>query len=606
MHPLSQLSYAPCVGRGPAFGDAGGRKRTGNRFPPALTGDAGGNPSFLTGNAVSKAFKLLPLAALLGTLFYAPCRADTQRATTQGKPASASSYAAGHVPADFAKANTGWVASTTSFPQWLVVDLGAIYDVTNVEQRFAASDVWSYKIEGSNDNDDNDAYWTTLADATGGVKGKIFTNAVRGSFRYVRLYVTGSKTNPASSVTFKVTGTLTPQSSASVPTPRPAATGNTLVGAQSCNLWANQVDWQSIAGYPARTSIMGTYNEAFDVATDWQIKMAVEHGISFMQGCWFRLAANEGSPTVMASYDGFLNSLANSAKYRNMLKFAITWVNEGPDVGTTSGVSDFVNNLVPYWINTYFKKSNYLKIGGKPVVAIYDFEQFITQMGSLANAQSAIQSFRAAVANAGYPGLILETQQSGSTTPAGKWVLPNNPAGVSAVFGNEYTGDYAHTNADAAAAGFDDVFAYHVPTFTDLMVTADPDDAQVSAEQVQAWGNWLQYSALPTIVSASMGWNAQPWGENSDSWQLTPTDYQSLLVAAQSAMAARGKGIPGSMIMLDNWNEYGEGHYISPTQGTGYGYLDAVGAVFSPGWPTTVPASVDTTPDVSAIPQMLN
>jgi hypothetical protein len=547
---------------------------------------------------------LLTAALCLQPLISANAKSSAH-ADTEGKPAAASSYVAGHAPTSFDDHSIGWVATTGNFPQWLVIDLGAIYDLTKVTQSFAASDTWSYKIEGSNDNYNNDAYWTTLADSTNGVTGKSFTNKVSGSYRFVRLYVTNANANPASSVEFKVTGTLTKQSSESVPTPQPAATGNTLVGAQSCNLWANQVDWQSIANYPDRISIMGSYNEAFDVSTDWQIKMAVEHGISFMQGCWFRLQNNEGQPAVMASYDGFLHSIANSAKYRDMLKFAITWVNEGPSIGTTSGVTDFVDNLVPYWIATYFKKPNYLKIDGKPVLAIFDFEQFITQMGGLANAQSAIQAFRTAVTKAGYPGLILETQESSSTTPANQWALPNNPNGVNPIFGNEYTGSFTQTNSDAAAAGFDIVFAYHVPTFTDLMVTQDPDDAQVSGEQEKAWSNWLQYSALPTVVSVSMGWNAQPWGENSDSWQLSARDYQSLLTAAQTAMAAR-TGLAKSMIMLDNWNEYGEGHYISPTAGTGYGYLDAVGAVFSPNWPVNVPASIDTIPNLADIPQMLN
>jgi len=532
----------------------------------------------------------------------APMMADTA-----GKPAGASSYATGHAPqfaaASNALGNAGWVASTASFPQWLVVDLGAIYDISAVTQTFADADVWSYKIEGSNDNYNNDAYWTTLADSTGGVSGKSFTNAVSGKFRYIRVYITAAKTSTASSVALKVTGALAQQSSASVPQPQPAATGNTLVGAQSCNLWANQVDWQSIANYPSRISIMGTYNEAYDISTDWQIKMAVEHGISFMQPCWFRMQGNEGAPTVMASYDHFLNSLANSAKYRSMMKFTIDWVNTGPAVGTSSGVSDFVNNLVPYWIKTYFSKPNYLKIDGKPVLSIYDYEQFISQMGGLANAQQAIRAFRAAVAKAGFPGLILQTQQSGSTTPADHWVIGNDPAGRSTTFGNYYTGDYAHTNADAAAAGFDTVFAYHIPTFTDLMVSQTPDEAQVMQEQQQAWSNWNQYSAVPTIVTASMGWNAAPWHENNISWKLNAPAWQTLLTHAKDAMAAR-TGLGARMILLDNWNEYGEGHYIAPTRGHGYTYLDAVGAVFAPAWPATVPASIDMQPNTTKIPQL--
>ena len=35
------------------------------------------------------------------------------------------------------------------------------------------------------------------------------------------------------------------------------------------------------------------------------------------------------------------------------------------------------------------------------------------------------------------------------------------------------------------------------------------------------------------------------------------------------------------MLLLDNWNEWGEGHYIAPHREFGFGYLDAVRNVFS-------------------------
>jgi hypothetical protein len=31
-----------------------------------------------------------------------------------------------------------------------------------------------------------------------------------------------------------------------------------------------------------------------------------------------------------------------------------------------------------------------------------------------------------------------------------------------------------------------------------------------------------------------------------------------------------------------NWNEFGEGHYLMPTRGFGFGHLDAVRGVFAP------------------------
>jgi len=36
------------------------------------------------------------------------------------------------------------------------------------------------------------------------------------------------------------------------------------------------------------------------------------------------------------------------------------------------------------------------------------------------------------------------------------------------------------------------------------------------------------------------------------------------------------------MLLLDNWNEWGEGHYLAPYREYGFGYLDAVRSVFAP------------------------
>jgi hypothetical protein len=35
------------------------------------------------------------------------------------------------------------------------------------------------------------------------------------------------------------------------------------------------------------------------------------------------------------------------------------------------------------------------------------------------------------------------------------------------------------------------------------------------------------------------------------------------------------------MLLIDNWNEWGEGHYIAPCEQFGFGYLDAVRETFT-------------------------
>jgi hypothetical protein len=44
------------------------------------------------------------------------------------------------------------------------------------------------------------------------------------------------------------------------------------------------------------------------------------------------------------------------------------------------------------------------------------------------------------------------------------------------------------------------------------------------------------------------------------------------------------------VLMLPNWNEFGEGHFLMPSNLAGFGYVDALRDVFTRGGPHTDPA----------------
>ncbi|GGD88954.1 discoidin domain-containing protein [Paenibacillus nasutitermitis] len=99
--------------------------------------------------------------------------------------------------------NTYWWASDASMPQWFKVDLGANYTLLGALTKFYANENWKYKIEGSTDN----STWTTLLDYTpGGVDSQDVNDALGGSYRYVKVTITGSGGDWASIREFKVYG----------------------------------------------------------------------------------------------------------------------------------------------------------------------------------------------------------------------------------------------------------------------------------------------------------------------------------------------------------------------------------------------------------------
>jgi hypothetical protein len=104
------------------------------------------------------------------------------------------------------KANDGdtgsyWCASSGTKPQWLTLDLGSSQTLSQSTVRFFGSDTWKYKIEGSTNN----STWTMLSDRTSaGVVAQEVSDALSGSYRYVRISVTDAVTNWAAIREFKI------------------------------------------------------------------------------------------------------------------------------------------------------------------------------------------------------------------------------------------------------------------------------------------------------------------------------------------------------------------------------------------------------------------
>jgi hypothetical protein len=110
---------------------------------------------------------------------------------SQGKPATASSAEnAGTTAGNAVDGNTGtrW-SSAFSDPQWLSVDLGATYTITQVVLQWEAAYGRSFEIQTSTDN----TTWTSVFSTTTGTGGTQ-TLAVSGSGRWVRMFGTARGT----------------------------------------------------------------------------------------------------------------------------------------------------------------------------------------------------------------------------------------------------------------------------------------------------------------------------------------------------------------------------------------------------------------------------
>jgi hypothetical protein len=331
-----------------------------------------------------------------------------------------------------------------------------------------------------------------------------------------------------------------------IPTPKPVRT-QILVGAHNCPLWeaGSPQMWDQVLKNPERTPVLGFYDQRNPEVADWETKWAVEHGVSFFLYCWYRASKDDAVETKFSSaIDALLKS-----RFVDKFKFCIMWENQGRDVNTwgrsgVSGEADLLNNLLPFWMTNYFRHPSYLKIDHKPLLFIYDAHKLAQDLGGPQNVPPAFEEMRKACCRAGFAGLYI-------------------------------LGEYRELDPKELQfrkdLGFDYTFAYCWPVRQPL---------QAIPIQLDYIRKTRDLNILPEVVTVSQGWSG--WHNEGPLYKIPPREYETLLRQAKQIMATMPKHELGSkLLLLDNWNEWSEGHYIAPHREYGFGYLDAVRNVFS-------------------------
>ena len=350
-------------------------------------------------------------------------------------------------------------------------------------------------------------------------------------------------------------------------------TGDTILTMQVCSLWreGTHTNWQVVDyknGYE-RKPILGWYDEGTAEVADWEIKIAREHGISNFMYCWYRKGTDvvKESNYSDAIWDGLFKS-----KFRNDINFTIMFEN-----GSSSMYSydDLIENLMPYWIEVFFKNPNYQKTAdGKPILYIYQGDM-LNIVGDVngdgkkdkLDMQIVTAKMREMCVEAGFPGLYLaaECRQSSSSV-------------IKAI--EEY--------------GYDSVFAY---CWTSGQQNVSDDSTLAYTEsmmlnQLAAVQNEDLFKILPNI---SRCWDPSAWmdcGFNPQgaTYAYDLEHYRELCLWVKDVFGGQKIDDAGTkMIMLDNWNEYAEGHWLMPSYGIPsykdgsdyYGFLDVLREVFA-------------------------
>lgn len=351
-----------------------------------------------------------------------------------------------------------------------------------------------------------------------------------------------------------------------VPVPQPAKTDYINL-MHYCALWKEGTHWgwKRIEPWPEKRPAIGWYDEGTPEVADWHIKMAVEHGITGFIYCWYRA---DYEPTISQRLGHAIHEGLFNAKYRDAFTFTIMWEN-----GCAKGVkdeADLLDNVLPFWIKTYFTHPSYLKIENQPVLFVWQPRVLLAELGGPEKTKVALDKMRAQCRQAGFSGLRVIACMSAANAKLG---------------------------ADIAASGWDAVTGYGLSPAgvktvgEDLAGLAYRDHADVLSRYRQTWiDRDASTGDVPDIPNVVMGWDERPWGRvkrGSGSYIKDPKaeNFEAACRDAKALVDAKPAGRWDSKIVVfDNWTEFGEGHYVEPTTGTGFTFVNAIKRVFCSAW----------------------
>ncbi len=352
-----------------------------------------------------------------------------------------------------------------------------------------------------------------------------------------------------------------------IPAPMPATTDR-IVAAHYYAAWKKGAalihgGFDDLHPYPERTPLMGYYDEESPDVADWEIKWAVEHGVNCFIHCWYRLKEFEGKPVTEKSLrcaHGLHEALFNS-KYQNFMKFAIMFENSRVRWSSTSP-GDLLENLMPFWVDNYFSRENYLKIDNKPVLFVCSIADLNKDLGTPEEQRKIFDKCREYAKSRGFDGLIIA---------ACVW----NDGSVPAVY------------AECAERGYDFHFGYNSGYSPKNPL---PPDSEIIEGQCSILEKRFEADPMRTIPTASCFRDAAPrctehWNSmgfnfaRETPYHLTPDGFRKVIRRMKKAADALPDGAWGKKIfMIDNWNEWDEGHYVSPSVEYGFRYLEAIRA----------------------------
>ncbi len=339
-----------------------------------------------------------------------------------------------------------------------------------------------------------------------------------------------------------------------VPEPQPVKTKPEVL-AYYFPGWESPAKWAPIRRIaPERRPLLGWYDEGRAEVVDWQIKWAVEHGISAFLVDWYWC---KGQQTLTHWLDAY-----RKARYRDQLRIALMWANHNPP-GSHSAAD--LQQAARYWLDQVFTLPSYYRLGARPAVFLWAPDRLRQDLGGSAQVRAAFDAVQRLAQQRGLEGIAFVALQPDFDAAACRMLETEGYSGIT-----QY-----HEFGDALARSRD----IRRARYADVVETAPVAWARKKAAA----------GALTFFPTADSGWDERPWAPNKalSVEGRTPALFEQLLRSAKAF--AEKYNTP---VLLGPMNEWGEGSYLEPCAEFGFSMLDSVRAVLGQGEPAAWPPNL--------------
>lgn len=313
-----------------------------------------------------------------------------------------------------------------------------------------------------------------------------------------------------------------------------------------------------------RLPLLGRYDDRDPVQMGARIGLAASHGVEALVVGFFWCRGKR------VFEEGLTQGVLGSAEGQ-ALEVGLMWANRLPrhvlpvrrsDLPVIAGdrlvhtdEEDFLA-LIDHLSRQHFDRANYLRVGGRLYLSIFDPTHFVRELGT-EGATRAISAARTLLAERGQPDLHL---------------VAIDPA--------------PELEPLARTIGFDAVTHYVLlpewkgPSLQDYRACAEA--------RARQWAGFSERTGLPYDPSVAPGWDASPRAADFGAerpgkypWSPVVTGEHPELFAAAMARARRhieGSQVEDPLLMVASLNEWSEGHYLEPDQIHGHAWLEALRA----------------------------